>query len=86
MLIKLNKDEIAELTRQDPSQKSRGGFQGLLVGLQENLEMNRGYILLDKKTHERIVKYAFGYNRGGWQRRLKKIFERTLGSDLRAVA
>jgi hypothetical protein len=84
--VKLNEEEKAELMRQNPATRKDGGFQGLLVSLQENLEVNRGYIHLDQSTMERIHKYAFGYKRGGWQIRLKAIFGRTLGPDLRMAA
>jgi hypothetical protein len=86
MIVILNQDEVAELFTQDPAQKSKGGFQGLLVGLQENYTANQGKLFVDPVTATKIRKYAFGYKNGGWQRRLLKIFGRTMGPELRKTA
>lgn len=86
MIVVLNQDEKAELFKQDPTQKARGGFQGLLVGLQENFETNQGKLFIDPATAAKIRKYAFGYKNGGWQGRLLKIFGRTMGPELRKTA
>lgn len=86
MTIRLNKAEVEELMKQDPAERNAGGFQGFLVSLQENLRANRGCLYLDETSLAKIRKYAFGYRNGGWQNRLRKIFERTLGPDLRVAA
>ncbi|MFP2872625.1 DNA-methyltransferase [Acetobacter tropicalis] len=80
--IILNAQEIAELLLQDPSTKKDGGFQSLLVSLQERLNKTTGSLTLDASDLERIPKYAFDYKQGGWEERLKSIFQRTLGPKL----
>lgn len=80
--VTLNKAEIDELLLQDPKTKSDGGFQSLLVSLQERLNKTTGLLTLDETDLERIPKYAFDYKNGGWEERLKTIFQRTLGPKL----
>ena len=78
----LTADEIAVLDRQDPGTERNGGWQGLLVGLQSRLDRQTGRIDLDAQDLERIAGYAFDYGNGGWEARLRAIFERTLGAGL----
>lgn len=82
MIIQLNPDEVAELFKQDPKSRSKGGFQGLLVGLQKNYTVNKRKLFIDPATAVKIRKYAFGYKNGGWQLRLLRIFSRAMGRDL----
>ncbi|MGE0393903.1 MAG: aspartyl-tRNA synthetase [Vicinamibacterales bacterium] len=82
MKVKLNEKEVAELDRQNPSTKSNGGFQGLLVGLQSRVDRLTGILDLTGRDIERIQRYAFDYRRGGWQGRLLRIFGRNLGPSL----
>jgi hypothetical protein len=37
---------------------------------------------LDEQDLERIPRYAFDYGNGGWESRLRGIFEPTLGASL----
>jgi len=85
MTIVLNAHELAELDRQPASTKNNGGFQSILVGFQERLDCATGRITLSQRDLDRIARYAFNYRNGGWQRRLKRIFERTLGPNLGRV-
>ncbi|HCC00929.1 MAG TPA: aspartyl-tRNA synthetase [Ruminococcaceae bacterium] len=80
--IILNHIEMSELLIQNPDTKKDGGFQSLLVSLQERLNKTTGAITLEDTDLERIAKYAFDYKNGGWEDRLKSIFQRTLGPKL----
>lgn len=81
-IVRLTGDEIIELGRQDPQTKGHGGFQSLLVGLQNRLNGATGELHLSDEDLERIQRYAFVYGNGGWQNRLLQIFGRELGTSL----
>ena len=74
--------EVASLMIQNPSTESDGGFQSLMVKLQNKLDPNTRSISLTVDELERIQRCAFKYNNGGWQTRLLAIFSRSLGSNL----
>lgn len=78
----LNKDEMALLFSQDPSTRTDGGFQSLMVALQDATTQESQVIELSDSLLERIQRYAFQYGNGGWESRLLGIFERTLGPRL----
>ncbi len=82
MIVYLTPQEIAVLNRQRPSTRSRGGWQGLIVSLQERVDRTTGALLLTARDLERISRYAFDYGNGGWEGRLRLIFSRSLGSGL----
>ncbi len=82
LIVRLNPSEIAELDRQHPSTKAKGGWQGLLVNLQDMLDRKTGRLVLSVDALDRIRRCAFQYRRGGWQARLMRIFRRTLGPNL----
>ncbi len=82
MKYKLNENEEALLLKQNPSTKSDGGWQGLLVRLENKYNPNTKEITLSQGDIEKIQQYAFGYGNGGWESRLRGIFERHLGIDL----
>lgn len=82
MDVMLTKAEIAELFIQPARTKRDGGYQSLLVGLQQRINRETGHIVLNKRDLERIPRYAFDYGVGGWENRLVAIFGRTLGSKL----
>ena len=82
MDIVLNVAEMEMLFRQDPATESDGGFQGLLIRLQNNTDPATGALTLFPEDLERIQRYAFDYGNGGWEARLRSMFERHLGSDL----
>ncbi|RNJ49886.1 aspartyl-tRNA synthetase [Methylocystis hirsuta] len=80
--VTLTSGEISVLMKQDPTRKNRGGWQLLIVTLQEKLDAATGSIFLDRKDLERIPRYAFDYKNGGWESYLKAVFGRTLGPKL----
>jgi hypothetical protein len=80
--VTLNPGEIEILDRQDPVTERDGGFQKLLVDLQYSLNRKTGALPLTKDHGEKIPRYAFDYQNGGWEDRLKSIFSRTLGQNL----
>src|SRR5262249_47041819 len=82
MKINLTVEELEELSKQSPSSASDGGFQNFLVKLQHRVNGGTRELELDHEDLSRIHRYAFGYKGGGWQTRLKKIFESSLGRNL----
>jgi hypothetical protein len=70
------------LRRQSPETGGDGGWQGLLVTLQNLLDEDTNEIYLPPHLVRRMGKYAFTYGQGGWENRLKAIFARTLGPKL----
>jgi hypothetical protein len=78
----LNAAEMEILFRQDPATKVDGGWQRLLVTLQELTDQPTGEIAIPPRILERIQRYAFEYGNGGWEDRLTAIFGRTLGPGL----
>lgn len=78
----LNDTERELLFRQDQDTGGDGGWQRLLVKLQTQFNIQTMEIDLDASNLERIPRYAFDYGNGGWERRLRGIFERHLGSRL----
>jgi hypothetical protein len=78
----LNTEEIAILFRQDPATKDDGGWQKLLVTLQELTDRDSGEIQIPPRIFERISRYAFDYGNGGWETSLTSIFGRHLGPKL----
>jgi hypothetical protein len=82
MLVTLTASEMSALLKQDPSRKNRGGWQRLLVTLQEKLSRPDGSLNLSAKDLERIPRYAFDYKNGGWENYLKTVFGRVLGPSL----
>jgi hypothetical protein len=80
-MINLNAAELAELSKQDPSTSTDGGFQALLVSLQNRVQPN-GDLTLTPSDLECIPRYAFDYGNGGWEDTLATIFSRNLGARL----
>ncbi len=78
----LTPEELAILDRQEPSTADDGGFQGLMVRLQHQVDRVTGTLDLDARALEQIPRYAFDYGNGGWETRLKGVFGRTLGETL----
>ena len=78
----LNAAEMEILFRQDPATQDDGGWQRLLVTLQELTDRPTGDITIPPRILERIQRYAFDYGNGGWEGRLRGIFERHLGPTL----
>ncbi len=82
MILNLDEQELTVLFRQSPGTKKEGGFQGFLVSLQERVNESSATLDLTESDLEKIPRYAFDYGNGGWENRLKAIFERHLGSNL----
>ncbi|MGO9118391.1 MAG: hypothetical protein ACLQPD_12395 [Desulfomonilaceae bacterium] len=74
--IKLNKGELAELSRQDPETKDSGGFQSFLVRWQMTVNRNTGELVLSKEDMDRIIRLGKNRSKGGFQGRIYKIFQR----------
>jgi hypothetical protein len=84
-IFTLNDHELEVLHRQAPETESDGGWQGLLVTLQNLVEEGTTRIFLTKPIRARIRKYAFSYGKGGWEKRLVDAFGRHLGPRLDGV-
>ena len=81
--LPLNDDEFDTLMLQpDPASRSEGGFQRLLLTLQDNTDPNTKILVLPVHLIEKINRYAFDYGQGEWERTLKRIFSRSLGDGL----
>lgn len=80
--VTLTLSELAILDHQEPSTESDGGWQGLLVRLQKKVNRVTLELALDAADQEVIPRYAFDYGNGGWEARLRGVFERTLGPNL----
>lgn len=78
----LDSDEISILDRQDPRTASNGGWQQLQVNLQMKVQRPSGRLNLSDSDLEKIPRYAFDYKNGGWENRLMRIFQRSLGRNL----
>ena len=78
----LNDDEIAALFEQDPATAKDGGFQSLMVRLQNNFRRGTQELRLDEQDYNDIRRYALDYKQGGWETRLIRIFGRHLGPKL----
>lgn len=72
------------LFKQDPQTKKNGGWQSLLVNLQEACIVSTGLIQINLRQRRRIRMYAFKYGNGGWESRLVTAFGRHLGVTLDA--
>jgi hypothetical protein len=80
MEIVLNADEFAELKK---SLNGTGGFQDFLKQIRQRAAIRGGKLELSQDDIDKIRRYAFEYKDGGYEGRLRRIFERHLGSDLR---
>lgn len=72
--VKLTKEEFAELMRQDPATRSRGGFQGFLIALQERTNEQTRELTLYPSEIDRILRHGSQPKKGGFQSRIRKIF------------
>ena len=80
--VHLSSAETAALDRQEHSSKGKGGWQRLLVTLQDRVNRSDRSLILELSDIERINRYAFAYGNGGWEDRLRTIFSASLGPDL----
>ncbi len=74
MRIELSSSQISLLKKVKPSERRKGGFQSLIVGLQEKVDKKDHTIDLSGKDIGRINRYANKYRNGGWQTYLRRIF------------
>jgi len=79
--IKLSKKELNELFKQDPAQRGRGGFQRLLVKLQKLTNRSTRIMELNGEDIDRIKQYSRNPKKGGFQSRIRKIFEKHFKFD-----
>ena len=82
MQVTLNPAEMTALFRQDPDKKRNGGWQSLMVSMQEGCDRATGNLLLTPDQLRRIPQYAFDYGNGGWESQLLAAFGRHLGPKL----
>jgi hypothetical protein len=81
-VIALTPGERDVLFQKDKNPKG-GTFQRFMVHLQKKFRTGMQDIVLDEDDLEKIPHYAFDYpSGGGWETRLKLIFERELGPNL----
>jgi hypothetical protein len=74
----LSEDELGLLRRDI---KGGGGFQDLMRSLRQRSAIS-GTLNLTDADLEKIQRYAFEYGDGGFEGRLRGIFERHLGPRL----
>jgi hypothetical protein len=79
--IKLSSGEVKELFRQDPSKRSHGGFQRFLVALQDQTNRKTGALELSPRDVEKILRNGHDWHKGGFQGRIRKIFDRHFKFD-----
>ena len=72
--IQLSKDDLTALNKQDPATAGDGGFQGLLVKLQGQIDPRTNELRLNDTDVQRIRRYSVQYGDGGWQGRLLRVF------------
>jgi hypothetical protein len=80
MLITLNDAEFGELKK---TINGTGGFQDFLKQIRQRAAIRGGKLELTPDDIDKIRRYAFGYKDGGYEGRLRRIFERHLGPELR---
>ena len=68
--VQLNPEEVEILRRPI---KGEGGFQGLLRGLQRNLDRKTGVLTVTQEQFDRIIRYTSQYGWGGFEGRLEAV-------------
>ncbi len=72
MLVKLNQEQKKLLLIDNIGS---GGFQSLMQRLQDNFNSQTMELILDRELLEKVLRYAYNYDNGGWQQRLENIFD-----------
>lgn len=72
----LNPEEYKELFSHDPSEYYKGGFQKFFARLQLKTDSKSNIISLNDKDIEFISKHGKDPKIGGWQKSLRRIFDR----------
>lgn len=79
--VELSSDEFRELFQQDPRARFHGGFQHFLVSLQNRIDRRTRGLELSPTDIDRILRYGSDYRKGGFQLRIRKIFDRHFRFD-----
>jgi len=74
-VIKLTKEQLAELMKHDPSKRTRGGFQRFLISLQFRVNRTTRELTLSPADIDIILQYGSQPHKGGWQRSIRRIFD-----------
>jgi hypothetical protein len=82
IILELNEVEYEIVCRQDPATRDDGGYQSLMVTLQDITDEASRRMVLPHHLIERLRRYAFNYGNGGWEDRITGIFGRHLGPRL----
>ena len=72
--VRLSKEELTELMRQNPTTAKRGGFQRMLVSMQIRINRTTRELELSENEMAQILRYGRTPKKGGWQTRIRKIF------------
>jgi hypothetical protein len=78
--VSLSKNERKELFQVDRSQREHGGFQRFLVGLQDRINQ-QGVLELSETDIDFILRHGRQASKGGFQGRIRKIFEKHFKFD-----
>jgi len=78
--LRLSRNERKELFKARRSERKRGGFQRFLVGLQERIDQH-SVLELGKGDIDFILRHGRQRDRGGFQLRIRKIFNRHFKFD-----
>ena len=78
--IKLTAEEAQTLMRRV---EGNGGWQSLFRRLQDGYDPKTGDIIVSGDDADKLRDYCNDYGDGGWQGRLRKVFRRTLGPNLK---
>jgi len=77
--IVLDQSEMDNLFRQDEAERDKGGFQSKFVHFQTRMDKSTGDLPLTDEDLDWIQRHGSHPEKGGWQRRVRRIFVRTLG-------
>lgn len=80
-VVKLNEEEYNSLCQQDDASWNEGGFQRFLIELKRRTNKHTRKLKLYNNDLERICRHMSRPERGGWQRRFRKIFGRHFPND-----
>jgi len=82
IVLQLSDAEYEIVCRQDPATRDDGGYQRLMVTLQEITDERTRQMVLPVHLIPRLRRYAFDYGNGGWENRITGIFSQHLGPNL----
>ncbi len=73
-IVTLSEKEYDLLMKEPKETKGKGGFQSFLVGLQYRINHDTRELELTDNDVDKIIKYGTRPKEGGWQQRLRTIF------------